>query len=110
MHSKATESREIPLWKRLAAGFFLVAFLAIHAVSVSEKLHHAVHHDAAETNHKCVFVQVSNGQCLCVADNPPSLSLPLIREATVIFAFSFAILPSQQYLLLPSRAPPVLPS
>lgn len=95
-----------PLWKRVAAAFFLLAFLGIHAVSISHQLHAELHHDAGESDHHCVFVQISNGQIIAQAA-PASVPLPVVSESNACSTFAAFVLPLRDYVLLPGRAPPV---
>jgi hypothetical protein len=105
MQNVTNTSVSHPLWKRIAAALLLVAFLGIHAIAHSHELHHAVHEDADAAEHACVFVQVSQGQCLAAA---PSVSAPapLLAQSfagAVICCIEWA---SRDYVLLPGRAPP----
>jgi hypothetical protein len=101
-----TTSAPNPLWKRVMAALFLFAFLSIHTVAVSDKLHHAVHHDAKARSHDCVFVQALHGQCL-TDTAPVSLPAPIVTEFTVAAVENAFVLLSRDYILLPGRAPPV---
>jgi len=94
-----------PLWKRIVAALFLLAFLSIHTVAACEQVHHEIHHDASAPAHDCVFVHVSAGQCLGEI-HLISAPRPVVTQVSVAASIIAFVLPSRDFVLLPGRAPP----
>jgi hypothetical protein len=96
-----------PLWKRIAAALFLAAFVGIHLVGVSEQLHEAVHHDAKESSHSCVFLLVSKGDFSASGETVVAPLLDLPSDALVELSSVSLQISAPDHLLLPGRAPPL---
>jgi hypothetical protein len=97
-----------PLLRRMAALFFLLLFLGIHAVAAEHALHQQIHHDAGAADHECVFVQFSSGHCLGVS---APVELPVLEVFTVTTAPVVDVtFVSSACPILPGRAPPVSPA
>jgi hypothetical protein len=94
----------IPLAKQAMAALLLVVFLALHAISSSSALHRALHHDAASSNHDCVFVKISSGHCLGAVQ---PVTLPA-QHITIVAAefISDSLIVSRDCPILSGRAPP----
>lgn len=93
-------------FSRWVAAFMLLLFVGVHLVAESHELHHALHHDAASSEHQCAVTALTNGQIDCtpaaVAVSAPVVTL----EARQNFSEShLALTPCR---LLAGRAPPVL--
>ena len=97
-------------WKHLSksalAGLLVALLVMASLFSASSAFHQWLHHDAAQQNHQCAVTLLEKHQVLsndiCPAFGATDLGLIL----TVLPAQTIA-LPSADYCLSPSRAPPV---
>jgi hypothetical protein len=99
-------AKRTPLVKRVAAACFLLLFLGINLVASSSRLHQAIHHDANNPHHECVFVRVLNGQCL-EAVPPAEVQIRFVEAELPHFQVPILLLASRDYVHRPGRAPPL---
>jgi hypothetical protein len=90
----------------LAAVAVMVSlWVAIWALEISPDLHKLLHEDAQSPGHTCLVTQIQHhllASGFVAAATPP---LPVVLSAPVLCGV-FQFLPSYDYRLTPSRAPP----
>jgi hypothetical protein len=96
-----------PRWDgRVAvAGLMLLLWAGTFALTVSPELHHLLHPDAQGPHHNCLITQIQHqpllaGFAVITAPVPTPVEVPAVRRAEAQF------LPTCDYRLSPSRAPP----
>jgi len=93
---------------RLAAvAVMLSLWVALWAIQVSPDLHRLLHEDAQSPGHTCLVTQFQHHLLLSgfvAATTPP---LPVVSSAPLASG-DFQFLPSCDYRLTPSRAPPAV--
>jgi hypothetical protein len=94
-------------WTSIGAMIFAVLFCGLLASSLA--LHEIIHPDAHDEHHECAITVFAHGQ-VNLTIGEPVLPAPVFREFQTVVFFQSAILTSNDYLLLPGRAPPVLAS
>ena len=104
-----TTSKRKHLGGKLAVGLMFALWLATLAAAACPQLHRLLHHDAQSATHSCLVTQVqqhllATGFAAIVAPAPPVAGLGPIRFAEFLF------LPTCDYRLSPSRAPPSVSS
>ena len=88
------------------AAFMLLLFLSVQLLAAVPVLHHALHHDAASSEHQCAVTLLTSGQIDC-ASAPLAAPTPSVSvEAHQTFTTSCPSLTPCR--LLAGRAPPVL--
>ena len=85
---------------------FLLAFLMVEAMAVSETLHELVHHDSAQSQHQCAVKLFSAGH-IDLAGSQPAVVAPttLVMES---YLPTLSVLVQYYDLLPPGRAPPAV--
>ena len=83
----------------------LLLWLSMYALAVSPELHHLIHQDRQDPSHNCVVTQLQHHQVLpgLVATAIPA---PPVAWRPAASAGEGQFLPSYDYRLSPSRAPP----
>ena len=94
-------------WTCTGAMMFLVLLCGL--LSSSSTLHEIIHPDANDGHHECAITVFTHGH-VDLTDGGPILVAPAVREFQAAVLVESAILSSDDYLLLPGRAPPVLSS
>ena len=96
-----------PRWggRRAVAGLMLGLWLGTFALMVSPELHQFLHPDAQSANHNCLITQIQQQPLLA---GFAAFTVPAAALVAVAVAWSPEIrfLPTYDYRLPPSRAPP----
>ena len=82
-------------------------WVALLALEVSPDLHRLLHEDAQSPNHTCLVTQFQHNLLLSGFVAAVMPALPVVSSAPRTSGH-FEFLPSYDYRLAPSRAPPVL--
>ena len=86
-----------------------VLWLGTFALTVSPQLHRWLHEDAGSSTHTCLVTQLRHYSLL--AGFAPVVAAPVVLTQTATVAFpEVQVLPSGDYRLSPSRAPPLISS
>lgn len=93
----------------LAAGLMLALWLITFTLAVCPQFHQLLHHDAQNATHSCLITQVqqhllTTGFVAVVVPAPPEAIV-----GSICFG-EFQYLPTRDYRLSPSRAPPSVSS
>ena len=95
--------------KLAAVGLMLALWLGTFSLTVFPQLHHWLHDDAGSATHTCLITQIRHDSLLVAA-------APVVAPAAVVAEISAAslpevqVLPTGDYRLSPSRAPPLISS
>ena len=104
-----TTSKHKHIGGTLAAGLMLALWLVTFTLAVCPQFHKLLHHDAQSAAHSCLVTQIqqhllTTGFMAVAVPAPPETSV-----GSICFA-EFQYLPSCDYRLSPSRAPPSVSS
>jgi hypothetical protein len=91
--------------RRLAAGLMLFLWVGTFALAASPQLHRLLHSDAQEAGHHCLITQIQQ-QPLLTGFVPVVVPAAPASCAELVCRAEFQLVPSRDYLLSPSRAPP----
>jgi hypothetical protein len=91
--------------KPALSGLLALLLLICGVISVSRALHQLLHNDAAGSHHLCLACSFAKGQ-ISAADVALVAALLVLRLLSCLRAAYPAPLPSFDYRLSPSRAPP----
>jgi hypothetical protein len=95
--------------KPALSGLLALLLLICGVISVSRALHQLLHNDAAGSHHLCLACSFAEGQ-ISTADVALVAALLVLRLLSCLRAANPAPLPSFDYRLSPSRAPPAAAS
>lgn len=102
----ATASLRQRSGSRLAAVLVMLSlWLGAYALEVSPELHHLLHEDSHEAGHNCLITQLHHQLLLAGFVAPLTPVAPTVWSAPARSG-DFQFLPSRDYRLSPSRAPP----
>ncbi len=106
LQAEATSGRHCILLRISAAFLMLGLWLGLMGLSVSERLHQALHEDAGHAHHECLVVNFAKAQFLHLSVT--ALVSPGVPGTTLLSAVrTFHPLPRFDLRLQPGRAPPV---
>ena len=91
--------------KSALAAVLIVLLLLVSSLSVCPALHHMLHHDADDQDHACLITDFAKGQ-VDTAETAPIVVFFLFSLLCAAVAVVIEPLPSFDYRLSPSRAPP----
>jgi|ERR1035441_3392396 hypothetical protein len=96
-----------PRWggRVAVAGLMLLLWVGTFALMVSPELHHLLHQDSQGLNHNCLITQIQQHPLLAGFTITTAPTLGPVSVATVWRA-EVQFLPTVDYRLSPSRAPP----
>jgi len=92
-----------------AAWVMLVLWLGTFSLTVSPQLHRWLHDDADSPAHACLITQIRH-HSMPVAAVPVVAPVPVLAEISAAFLSEVQFLPTGDYRLCPSRAPPFISS
>ena len=95
-----------PISRWISTGIMIFAVLFCGLLSSSSSLHEIMHPDANNQHHQCAITIFAHGQ-VELTDGGPILADPVFLDVQAAALFESVILSSNDYLLLPGRAPPV---
>jgi hypothetical protein len=100
-----TSKRQRRAGKCAAAGLMFVLWLGSFLLASSPELHRLLHSDAQSPNHHCLVTQIKEHS---VVSGCAALSAPVFTPTTFapVRCAEFQFVPSCDYRLSPSRAPP----
>jgi hypothetical protein len=90
------------------ASVMLAAYLSLHLLGAVFAAHHYLHEDAAKPDHHCAVELLASGTVLF--STPDGVVLPPASCPTIVPQMDSTCPIVPDHLLLPGRAPPILPS
>jgi hypothetical protein len=91
--------------KPALAGLLAILLLAVSTISFCPSLHKFLHSDGGETNHQCLVCSFAKGQ-VAAAEVSGVFAALVISLIGFVLLPKFSPLPSFDFSLSPSRAPP----